>query len=127
MPYNRSGKNGRKPILTDWDIINYKNNRDTIHYVWFRSSRSSTECARKESLVVYPTPIRQGQKLTFKGSQAGSSEASIYDLNGKEVFKAYKAALVVNQIVIPNLTPGTYFIEVTDNEGVIRIGKLTIL
>lgn len=125
VPYNGNKNSPHRGISTLYDYTHYENNRDTV-ILEFRSSRSSIEWPSTNPLVLYPTPIKQGEVLNFTGLKANAKNVYIYDINGKKMLESGVSDLYQNQLTMPNLSPGIYFVKVLDNNNQVYTGKLTV-
>ena len=76
------------------------------------------------SISIYPNPASDFLTLTIIGDIVKTQFiASLYDINGK-LQKSKNITADKTKITINNLTPGTYFLKVTDNKKVIKSFKI---
>lgn len=76
----------------------------------------------KVNLSVYPNPTKDG-KLNIESQLDGNATVQVYDLLGKQVSSVFSLQQGSNQIDIPNLSNGIYFL-VFKSEGKTHTEKL---
>jgi len=90
---------------------------DIIAYKWGPGGGSGINDISDEAITIFPNPVKD--KLIIKGLNYNST-ISIYDINGKLV---YKNKAITNEVDIRNLKNGLYTIKIEDknhNHAVIK-------
>ncbi len=90
--------------------------------------RKQPQDAQPPSLIIYPNPAKNKVFLQVTGFEAGIAQVKITDTRGK-LWKQDSRLLISGQEEIAmflSLTPGIYFISITEQSKVIR-KKLVIL
>lgn len=79
-----------------------------------------------ETKQLYPNPVFQGQDLTFDLSTNGSSEISIYDMNGSKLYQTKTRDTFIRMSTTRYL-PGTYIYSITAENGSRFVGRFIVL
>ena len=97
------------------DNINVQTEIDDIGFGLKSAVHSATDSGLINITQIYPNPAQDYVNVVLK-SKVNDVEASIYDLNGKEVLKAWLKA-GVNRLDIGHLPSGSYTVVVPKNGG----------
>lgn len=75
-------------------------------------------------LQVYPTITKSNSELTIKGLLPASAMAQLFDNHGRMI---HKIRLTVNRLQLPRLPAGSYYLRITDTEGVLITKTVPVL
>ncbi|MEI6409486.1 MAG: PKD domain-containing protein [Bacteroidota bacterium] len=78
--------------------------------------------AEKDGVRLYPNPTTG--LLRVSGDQARAYAVRVYDLNGRLVFSGKTLA---GEVDLSGLSNGSYLLQVADEDGVVRRGKVVVL
>lgn len=66
-------------------------------------------------LTVYPNPANSYFQFTIENEDA--SQMSLFDVNGRLILQNNVSTSTINQVDVSNVSPGFYFLRITDNKG----------
>lgn len=121
--YVINGKSLTDPVEDIWEF------QKEVYKYWLGeeeviSSIPIEEALQQIQIAANPFSDQLSINLSALQNKNTNLEATIYDINGKVIYK--KKLKLFNQIIFPIQTTGGYYLEIIDHKSLKKVGRLLI-